>query len=405
MEKILKMTDVNKIKDKEQRKALNKWAKAGFCGSVIAGTGFGKSRIAVLAIEHALKQCQKARPNKYRKKYKYSGRALLLVPTVQLQDQFREEFSKWNLANCLDNVDILCYQSAYKLFGNYYDIVVCDEIHLGLSSEYCKFFKNNMYDSLLCMTATMPEEEEYKNLLMKIAPVVYKITLDQCVSLGIVAPYLIKCIPIDLTTIEQDTYKKVNNSFVKWKYALGGFDAFDTARTIMGNPNAHPQDKKAAALFYKAIRDRKAIVDFATNKITKFQKLVLKHSDKKILAFSGANKFTDDLCESVDPYALSYHSGKTKKQKETALQKFRDNEIKVLCSTKALNQGLDIPDANMGIICGLTSKSLSMIQRVGRLLRFQEDKIGEIIILYVKNSQEEKWLKQSVKGLNNVIWE
>ena len=45
-----------------------------------------------------------------------------------------------------------------------------------------------------------------------------------------------------------------------------------------------------------------------------------------------------------------------------------------------------------------------MIQRVGRLIRFQEDKIGEIIILYVKDSQEEKWLKKAVRNLNNVIW-
>ena len=58
----------------------------------------------------------------------------------------------------------------------------------------------------------------------------------------------------------------------------------------------------------------------------------------------------------------------------------------------------------MGIICGITSKSLSMIQRVGRLIRFQEDKVGEIIILYVADSQEEKWLKKAVKNLNNVIW-
>ena len=45
-----------------------------------------------------------------------------------------------------------------------------------------------------------------------------------------------------------------------------------------------------------------------------------------------------------------------------------------------------------------------MIQRVGRLIRFQEDKVGKIIILYVENSQEEKWLKQATKNLNNVIW-
>jgi len=394
MEKTLKMKSVNKIKDREQRKALNAWAKAGLCGSVIAGTGFGKSRIAVLAIDHILKQ--NSRSNK--------KSALILVPTVQLQEQFRKEFSKWNLANCLDKVEILCYQSAYKLIGHHYDIVVCDEIHLGLSPEYCKFFKNNIYDSLLCMTATLPEEEEYKNLLMKIAPVIYKISLDECVSLGIVAPYVIECVPIKLTSIEQIDYKYVNNNFIKWKYALGQFDAFDNARLIIANTDASAQDKQAAILFYKAIRDRKSIVDFAANKVIKFQKLVKTNLDKKILVFSGANKFTDDLCKAAFPLALAYHSGKTKKQKETALQKFRDNEINVLCSTKALNQGLDVPDANMGIICGITSKSLSMIQRVGRLLRFQEGKIGKIIILYVKDSQEEKWLKQSVKNLNNVIW-
>ncbi len=58
----------------------------------------------------------------------------------------------------------------------------------------------------------------------------------------------------------------------------------------------------------------------------------------------------------------------------------------------------------MAVICGLTSKGLTMIQRVGRIIRYQEGKIGKIIILYVADSQEEKWLRNSVKTLNNVTW-
>ena len=132
--------------------------------------------------------------------------------------------------------------------------------------------------------------------------------------------------------------------------------------------------------------------------------MVANNSDKRILAFSGANDFTDKLVDSVEPLAMAYHSKKSKKYKDTALASFRDGSINILCSTKALNQGFDVPNANMGIICGITSKSLSMIQRVGRLIRFQEGKIGKIIILYVENSQEEKWLKQATKNLSNVIW-
>ena len=380
---------INKIRDKEQKKALNSWAKQGFVGSVIAGTGFGKSRVGVLAVNHALKS---------------GGKALILVPTIQLQEQFKEEFVKWGLEDCLDNTEILCYQTAYKLIGEEYNIVICDEVHLGLSPEYRKFFKHNTYDSLLCMTATLPEELEYKEILYKIAPIAYSITLDKCVSLGIVSPYQIECLPVKLNTDEQESYKRINNKFVYWKYQLGQFNAFDRAKEILADNNAPSGDKQAAIQFYRCIRERKKIVDFASNKVTMFKQLFNLNKDKKILVFSGANSFTDELCASISPYAMSYHSKKTKKQKEKALESFKDNSINVLCSTKALNQGFDVPNANMGIICGITSKSLSMIQRVGRLVRFQEDKIGRIIILYVKDSQEEKWLKNAVKNLNNIIW-
>ena len=381
------VNQINQVRDIEQKKALNAWANQGFRGSIIAGTGFGKSRCGVLAIEHVLKN---------------GGNALILVPTVQLQDQFIDEFDKWGVST--DNVEILCYQSAYKLKDNNYSVVLCDEVHLGLSPQYRKFFENNTYRNLLCMTATLPEDEEYRELLHDLAPVRYKITLDQCVDMGIVAPYNIYCKALSLTPAEKDEYKKINNSFVYYKYQLGQFDAFDEAKRLLADKNAHPADKKSAVLFYKAMRDRKKVVDFASNKVAVFQNLVFENMGSKILAFSGANDFTDELCASVDPLSAAYHSNKTKKQREKALEDFKTGAINVLCSTKALNQGLDIPDANMGIICGITSKALSMIQRVGRLVRFQENKIGEIYILYVKDSQEEKWLKNATRSLNNINW-
>lgn len=387
------MSQVNKIKDTEQRHALNMWAKTGFVGSIIAGTGFGKSRCGVLAAGKTL-----------RDHIEGEGRGIVLVPTVQLRDQFEEEFSKWGYEDVVDLIDFVCYQSAYKLKDNHYNIVVCDEVHLGLSPEYRKFFENNTYDRLLCMTATLPEENEYKLHLFKLAPTVYRISLDQCVAMGLVSPYDIICVPIKLTDDEQKEYKSINKKFVYWKYQLGQFGAFDAAKAIMANKNASAKDKQAAARFYACIRDRKKIVDFASNKVAQLQKLVIQNLDSKMLVFGGANAFTDTLCDATQPFSVSYHSGKTKKQRENALLEFKEGNKNVLCSTKALNQGLDVPDASVGVVCGLTSKALPMIQRIGRLIRFQEDKKGKIYILYVKDSQEEKWLKSSVKGLKNITW-
>ncbi len=389
------MSQVNKIKDTEQRHALNMWAKAGFVGSIIAGTGFGKSRCGVLAAGKTLRDHTIQGGE---------GRGIVLVPTVQLRDQFEEEFSKWGYEDVVHMIDFVCYQSAYKLKDNHYNIVICDEVHLGLSPEYRKFFENNTYDRILCMTATLPEENEYKLHLFDIAPTVYKISLDQCVAMGLVSPYDIVCVPIKLTDEEQKEYKAINNKFVYWKYKLGQFGAFDAAKAIMANKNATPQDKQAAARFYACIRERKKVVDFASNKVAQLQKLVIQNLDSKMLVFGGANAFTDELCEATQPFSVAYHSGKTKKQRENALKEFKDGVKNVLCSTKALNQGLDVPDASVGVVCGLTSKALPMIQRIGRLIRFQEDKKGKIYILYVKDSQEEKWLKSSVKGLKNITW-
>ena len=375
-------TQTIKIKDEQQRKALNQWHSGSCCGSIIAGTGFGKSRCGVLATNYAIKD---------------GGRALVLVPTTQLQDQFAEEFKKWGFTHLLPRIEILCYQSAHKLENEHYDIVVCDEVHLGLSPVYREFFEKNTYDKLLCMTATLPEEDEYKKLLSELAPTCYKITLDECVELGLVAPYDIICIPVEMTEEEHAAYKKANNLFVQMKYRLGGFDAFKQAQAILAGA---PGDKGAAAQFFNAIRQRKQVVQHAENKLEAAKEIADYHIEDKILTFGGTNEFTNLMADRLG--ATAYHSGKTQAQRRKILEAFNKSTTSILCSTKALNQGFDVPDVGVGIIAGLESKSLSMIQRVGRLIRFKEGKRGRIYILYVPNSQEEKWLESATKTLSNV---
>ena len=380
------MSNVYQIKDQKQRDALNRWATAGARGSIIAGTGFGKSRCGVLATKWALRN---------------GGKALILVPTTQLQIQFAEEFEKWDAGHILDNVDIMCYQSAYKLVDEHYDIVVCDEIHLGISPEYRRFFQNNTYDKLLCMTATVPEDDEYRNYLMKLAPIRFHLSLDECVALGLVSPYEIVCIPLELNEEDKQEYKAAQLKFVRSKYLIGEFDTFTAAKLILAKKMKG--DMGAAKRFFQAIRERTNVINHATVKIDKAKELVQQHADSKILIFTGSNKFSDAMADSLD--AFVYHSGLKKKQKDDALEGFRERPNAVLCSTKALNQGFDVPDASIGIIAGLNSKSLPMIQRVGRLLRLStDDKVGKIYIVYIKDSQEEKWLRTAVKTLNNVTW-
>ena len=55
--------------------------------------------------------------------------------------------------------------------------------------------------------------------------------------------------------------------------------------------------------------------------------------------------------------------------------------------------GADIPDIDLAVITSATSKKLQSIQRIGRAIRYQEDKRAIIVDVYAKDTQDEYWLK------------
>ena len=382
-------------KDIEQTKAFKSYVKSGRVGSIIAGTGFGKTRVGVYAVVEALNDSELD--------------AIVLVPFEHLKDNFKEEMRKTKQEKYIDRVKFYCYASVKKLINDpkKYSVLVCDEIHLGLTDPCIELYNTDKFERKMFLTATLPEDPLYRARLQSIAPPVYEITIDECVAKGLIAPYKIKCVAIDLTVGEKSQYKTVNANFGYWKGKLG-FDAFNMAQTVLANKGKYGNEMVQAALgFYRAIRQRKTIVDHAKNKI-KLAQLFANSTDGRILVFGGDNTFTDSLADSIDG-SVVYHSKKTKKVKDAALSDFKSGKSRVLCSTKALNQGLDIPNAQIGLICGLTSKALTMIQRVGRLVRIDPDnpdKVGSVVILYVKDSQEEKWLKNALNTTDpsNIVW-
>ena len=387
-------------RDIAQQSAVDAIVKARYKGSVIAGTGFGKTRVMV---KTAIMRVNNG-PEK----------VLVLVPFDHLKERFKTEFinvlgKTFGAYFWYNNVQAECYASIDKLDPEDYSLILGDEIHLGLTDRCMEFYRKaeRFGVPMTFCTATLPEDDEYKKRLLNLAPPVYEITIDECVTRGFVAPYRIQCIGIELSESEKAKYKTVNANFGYWKGKLG-FNAFNFAQEVLRNKSKYGKELTEAALgFYRAIRLRKKLVDHAEYKIEAAKNIVNEMGGKK-LVFGGDNEFTDLLHSSI-PGSSVYHSKVGKKSRDAAIDDFRTGRSEVLCSTKALNQGLDIPDAGVGIICGLTSKSLTMIQRVGRLVRrdpSDPDKTGHVIVVYVKNSQEEKWLRSSLQNIDasNVEW-
>ena len=131
--------------------------------------------------------------------------ALVIVPTENLRDkEWIDEFSNWHMSHLLPRVEFLCIQSAYKVVGQHWDIVVVDEVHATLSPEYRNFYKNNRWDRLYCLTATAPENPEYLAFLKTLAPIVKTTDINMALSLGLVSPYKVYNLGIDFTSQEID---------------------------------------------------------------------------------------------------------------------------------------------------------------------------------------------------------
>lgn len=377
------------IREKFQQKALRQWEANGRVGTVIAATGFGKSKVALDAL------CLPIRENPEHK-------SLLLVPTTDLQRQFERNAAGYGYEEEYKRVHVYCFASGHRLKPEHYDTVVVDEVHLSFGPKFSEFYKNNSWDDLLCLTATVPDDEELREELFKIAPPVFNMGLDECVATGLVAPYDIIAVPIALTDEESKKYSDYTDSFDTAKTYFGAHNLFAKAKSILASEESTEEDKKTAYKALASVRARTSILHNAERKLLAAHHIFELLSDKpvKIMTFGESNKQTNQLAKLIgSDMAHAYHSGFDKFKRAHILEDFKKDRFQVLCTTKVANQGISIEDASVGIIIGLTSNSLTLVQRIGRLLRAQPGKRALIIILYIPNTREEAWLKSASKDL------
>jgi len=58
-----------------------------------------------------------------------------------------------------------------------------------------------------------------------------------------------------------------------------------------------------------------------------------------------------------------------RRERSDALAAFREGRLRTLVSARVLNEGLDVPEAEVGVIVGGSQGAREYVQRLGRLLR------------------------------------
>lgn len=362
---------INK-KNEIQNEALQTWISNNCKGSLAMATGVGKSKVALLAIDYLINTLGIKKP-----------KILLTVPTESLRDKnWLDEFVKWKVKKYYKFLDRYCYVSLNKIENTHYDLIIFDELQ-NITENNSKFFTQNTFDRILGLSATPPSDEIKKLLVKNFCPIIYKYELDQAVDSGVVAPYKINLVEVQLNnadkyisagtkakpfmTTEYNHYQYLSKQILQLKYA----------------------GKQQAAMFAQLNRQR-----FLGNLKSKTE--IAKLIRDKYITNDRSLIFCHSIAQAEEMCSDTFHS----KSKKDSLAKLRSKEIDKLSCVKALNEGENIPDLDSAIIIQINSVERNLIQQLGRTIRWRPNHEAIIWILVAVNTQDEVWWNKCSENLD-----
>lgn len=362
-----------------QKLCLKRWLESGGRASIVACTGFGKTRVALNLIDAFVTKNP-------------SAQALIVVPTQVLKDQWIEQIDERGLGL---NARVEIMNTVIKYDWST-DLLVLDEVHLCLAEQMIKVFEKVQYKFILCLTGTLERLDMRHLLIDRYAPVCDKITIEEAEQNGWVAPHKEYVVMLDVDLTEyQELNKKFNNTF--------GFFGFDFNIAMKAATDAIFRNRWAkqnkydvktvtamAMSFMRTMRARKDFILNHPKKIEIAKKILAARKNKKCLTFSATIKMAESL---GDGFVM--HSKKSKKSNQETLDAFNACKTGVMHTSKAAETGIDIPGIDTEIILYTNSSKIRKTQVLGRSIRFEEGKTAEIFTLILRGTQEVTWFANS----------
>lgn len=369
-------------KDSCQGLCYDAWVQSGYRGTIEAATGVGKTKVGVTAVATRLN----VDPN---------ANIYIVVPTTTLRDvDWPAEFIKWGHKDLLKKVKIICYASMHKQkVKRDVDLLILDEIH-HLSLDNMQFLsESNEYKvwNILGLTATLPkasrsaEDSDKRARIDKLAPSCFTVSLEQAIRLELVADFEIKVLRFNLDS--------------KDKYIVGGtktapFKITEQAKyqylTKMCQKMAW--QKKDGAKF-KYIGERTRFLYNLRSKVWLAAECMshMITPNNRTLIFCGSIEQSRTLCGD-----RVYNSEVSDKQ----LTAFQNKEINYMAVVNKVNEGQNINELDQILVVTMTSNELTIIQRIGRTIRFRPGHKALVVILVAAGTADEKWYKAATENFD-----
>jgi superfamily II DNA or RNA helicase len=361
-----------------QVEGLEAWWNEGGRGVVVLPTGTGKTHLASMAIERA------GRPT------------LVITPTIDLMNQWYDELTLSFGVDVgllgggyydIQPLTVTTYDSAYlnmDRMGNRFGFIVFDECHHLPGPTYGLAATCAIAPYRLGLTAT-PERADnaHTHLDQLIGKVVYRREITQLRG-DYLAEYRSMILYVNLTDPDRERYEHAREVYRGFVQSMG---------INMSQPNAwgqfiflahrSPEGREA----FRAYREQRELSLAAPAKLNLLARLLERHNGDRVLIFTHDNATVYKIARQFLVPVIT-HQTKTKERREILLR-FNAGTYPIVATSRVLNEGVNVPEANVAIVLSGSGSVREHVQRLGRILRKSGDKEAILYEVITRGTGEE----------------
>ncbi len=395
-----------------QKRAIDAWVQHGRQGIIEAATGSGKSKIGALAALEAMDE---------------GFAVVIVVPTRILQQQWIKDYFSdlWNLpgkkiwtmgnkdeeggyVRTAENlrpgtitvaiVNTFCTLEDMRTRVGVETLIIADEVHNYSGEKYRKILHPS-FSRRLGLTATLQTPEGRYPILSNYfgGHPVFTYGFDDAVRDGVISPYNLLLIGVPMEPQILTSYTNAYRRMVALRNELVALPE------VSGEPSKFIReiDRLKSASRYlqliasyeaafeesdKYLRESKSkanalrtLADFVKNRGNTMVFCDFNLTSENInIIFKDRGISTAIINQHVKP-----------KDRREIFDQFELGKVEALLSPKALDEGVDIKHASVGIFAGTSRRRLQIIQRLGRVLRINTGKLMPLIVIPVALDTEE----------------
>jgi superfamily II DNA or RNA helicase len=376
---VLSLEDlVDRVPRDYQIEALSAWRSNGRRGVVVLPTGSGKSFVAIMAIRD--------RPRS----------TLIVAPTIDLMNQWHDLLVTYFGIEVgivgggtydVRELTVTTYDSAYIHLGNLgnrFGLVIFDECHHLPSPSYATAAKLALAPFRLGLTAT-PERPDGRHVMLDhlIGETIYRRDIHEMAG-EYLANYRTETVMVDLDEEEWKIYNEARELYRGYCKSngimLGGANGW---KRFIIETSKSDAGRKA----FSAWRVQRQIALATPRKLLVLRDLLRQHSADRILIFTNDNATVYKISTEFLVPAIT-HQTKTKERHET-LSRFNSGLYPIVVTSKVLNEGVNVPEANVAVVLSGSGTVREHVQRLGRILRKVGDKQAILYEVIARGTSEE----------------